>query len=143
MGIDLKKVMSKKLPAAESAPVFRFETLGDQLVFIFRELKTVMTSRGEDAALCECDVLGGEHFNKEKRKIESWPKGPTAFFLSTQPQRLFREQQPVKGDVIRLQFAEVGANSVKLFGFEYLEKVARETPGGNVSDDDVPDFRVP
>jgi len=140
--------MLNKLSASKSAPVFRFETIGDQLVFVFHELKTVKTSRGEDAVLCECEAVAGEQLNKETKKIESWPKGPTAFFLSTQLRRLFREQRPIKGDLARVQFAEIGQpRNVKLYGWEYLQKVPRSsdgTSGGNPpDDDDLPEFAVP
>jgi hypothetical protein len=124
MGIDLKEVMSKKLDAEQSAPVFKFENIGDQIVFIFHEQRTVPTKRGEDAELVECDVLAGEKVDVQTKKKVPISTGSHVFFASTHLRRLLSEHKLMRGDTARIQFSEIGPKSVKLFGIEILERVS-------------------
>jgi hypothetical protein len=125
MSIDLKQVMSKKLATKQGAPVFKFGRVGDQLVFEYHEQRTVSTSRGEDAVIVDCEVLGGESFDPEKKKMTPATKGPGSFFASTVLRRLLSDHPPARGDVLHVQFTEVGKNDVKLYGFEVLERASR------------------
>src|SRR4030095_1449391 len=129
MSIDLKKVMAKKLDAEQSAPVYKFENIGDQIVFTFHEQRTVPTQRGENAELVDCEVLGGEKYDVQTKKMVPVPKGPMVFFASTHLRRLLSEHNLARGDTYRVQFSEIGQKGVKLFGIECLERASGNGDG--------------
>jgi hypothetical protein len=67
--------------------------------------------------------------------------GARVFFLSTVARRIFDAERPVLGDIIHLSLTETRPekNNMKLYGFEFIEKVIRETvnPAKPSIDDDV------
>jgi hypothetical protein len=123
MPINLKEAMKKKLPPKEGGgEIFKFETIGDQVVGKFLARRTVTTTRGEPADLIDIEILGAEKIDKKTGKPAAINPGAMVVFLSTHLKRLFDSEPPAPGDVIRVQFSEVGKRDLKLFGFEILER---------------------
>ena len=131
--IDLKAAMAKKLETTKSAPTFKYETPGDQIVFIFHGQRTVPVSRGsktEEAELVDCEILAGEKFDGETKKWGPVQPGPAVFFASTVLRRLLKENPLECGGTYRIQFVEMsqkgakGQNPAKLYGIEILERAS-------------------
>jgi hypothetical protein len=134
MAVDLKKALSKKLPPKQGGDVFKFESIGDQLIFEYISRRTVKTGRGEDSDLIDAVVLAGEKVDPKTKKASPVKPGSYVFFLGTHLTRLFDEAAPTRGDTIQIQLSEIrpDKNNLKLFAFEFLERV----PKGNGSGDD-------
>lgn len=123
MAINLKEAMKKKLPPKEGGgDVFKFESIGDQLVAKYIDRRSVATSRGENADLIDCEILAAEKIDPKTGKVAEVKPGPAVFFLSTHLKRLFDAESLNKGDVIRVQYSETGKRDLKLYGFEVLER---------------------
>ena len=140
MPIDLNFILNKKLESKQSADIFTFDAVGDQLVFRFLARRTVKTARGEESDLIEADVLGGRKLDKLTKQAVPVIQGARVFFLSTVARRIFDAERPVLGDIIHLSLTETRPekNNMKLYGFEFIEKVSRDTPkAARVSDGDV------
>jgi len=143
MSIDLKEVLQKKLPPKSGGEIFRFQTVGDQLVFRFKGRRTVTTKRGEGAEIVDCQVLGGETVDPKTKKITPVQPGDYSFFLSKVLRGIFDEEKPQPGDTVHVQLVEIvpAKNDMKLYGFEFLDRAApvAKTAGGKGSDinDDI------
>ncbi len=142
MGINLKEALRKELKA-DQGQTFKFESVGDQLIFTFKSRITVPTQRGEDSDLVRVTVLAGEKI--VSGKVTSVEPGDHSFFLGTHLTDLFKRKAPGAGDTIRIKLAEIQTENrgFKKFGFEFLEKVSTApTPPKpskpEPSDDDVP-----
>jgi len=140
MPIDLNSILNKQLESKQGADIFTFETVGDQLVFRFLARRTVKTARGEESDLIEAEVLGGTKFDKQTKHTAPVMPGARVFFLSTVARRIFDAERPVLGDIIHLSLTETRPekNNMKLYGFEFVEKVSRDTPKAVSDGDDLP-----
>ena len=140
MGIDLNSILNKKLESKQGADIFTFDAVGDQLVFRFLARRTVKTARGEESDLIEADVLGGRKLDKLTKQAVPVIQGARVFFLSTVARRIFDAELPVLGDIIHLSLTETRPekNNMKLYGFEFVEKVSRDTPKAVSDGDDLP-----
>jgi hypothetical protein len=122
--LDLQVALKKQLTANSEGQTFTFATPADQIIFKFKARRTVTTKRGEPADLIDCEVLAGEKIDLNTRKTVPVQPGQYVFFLSTQLKRLFDEDHPNMGDVIRVRLCEIReSNRLKLFGYEVLERV--------------------
>jgi len=139
MPIDLKKILAKKLSTTPARGGFKFETVGDSLIFKFKARRTE-NIKGDDAQFVDVTALDGKKLNPETGKVADVKPGPTSFSLGTHLRQLFDDMQPVPDDVIHLQLTEIKADkqNKKLFGFEFVERAASV-----VDDDDIPDFEAP
>ena len=80
--------------------------------------------------MVDAHLLAGEKIDPKTDKVTPVTPGPCSFFLSTHLVRLFNEHAPGPGDVIRVRLAEIRAseNNLKLYGFEFLERVSASPP---------------
>jgi len=124
MTINLKEAMKTKLPPKEGGgDIFKFETIGDQLIAKYMDRRIVKTSRGEDADLVDCEILAGEKVDRKTGNVSAIKPAPAVFFLSTHLKRLFDSESLNKGDVFRVQYSQNGKRDLKLYGFEILERM--------------------
>jgi hypothetical protein len=140
MSIDLNSILNKELESKQGADIFTFDAVGDQIVFRFLARRTVKTARGEESDLIEADVLGGRKLDKLTKQAVPVIQGARVFFLSTVARRIFDAERPVLGDIIHLSLTETRPekNNMKLYGFEFVEKVSRDAPKAVSDGDDLP-----
>jgi hypothetical protein len=136
VAIDLKKALQKKLAPKQGADSFKFETIGDQLIFKFVARRTEKIE-GRDSELVDANILAGEKFDPKSKKMLPVKPGQGVFFLGTHLRRVFDTEKPSPGDMIQLQLAEIRADkrNMKMFGFDFLERV--DAPKSPPDTDDV------
>src|SRR5919106_3538669 len=127
MTINLEAILNKKQETKQSGERFLFESVGDQLVFKFLSRRTVKTARGDDSDLVEVEALGGTKLDKKSKQSVPVQPGKYVFFVSTVLRRIFDDERPIAGDIIHVSLTEIvrEKNNMKLFGFEYIERIER------------------
>jgi hypothetical protein len=129
MAIDLQVALRKKLEAKTFGDGFRFETVGDQIIFRYLQRKVVeKTSLGKPGEVIECEVLAGEKIDRATKEISPVKVGPASFFVGTHLKQLLDDDPPSRGDICRAGFVGIGRNNFHLFGYEVLERVTGNEP---------------
>jgi hypothetical protein len=121
--IDISKALQQKLEPKQGADEFKFEAVGDQLIFKYQGRRSVKTKRGDNADLIDVQVLSGEKFDPALHHKLAVDPGARVVFLNTCLTRDIDREQPSIGDVIQLQLAKIdpSKNRMKVYGFEILD----------------------
>ena len=137
MTIDLSKILGRKLPPSGDN-LFKFEVVGDELVFIFRGRRTVKKKDGGETEIIDAEVLGGTKIDPKTSRSVPVKPGLYSFFVQKKLHEIFHRERPVDGDQYHLQLVAIRADlrNMKEYGYEILEKIPRnKKPVDN--DDDI------
>jgi hypothetical protein len=103
----------------------------------------------------DCEILKGDKI--VDKKVTAVKPGQAFFYTSTDSQRIFDAERPIRGDVWLLRLGTIRADlrNMKQFQYKILEKVLRPGDGNIASsdaeklfgnpdpNDDLPNFEVP
>ena len=135
--MDLAKILGRKLPPSGNN-LFKFEFVGDELVFIFRSRRTVKKKDGGESEIVDVEVLGGTKIDPETSRSAPVKPGPYSFFITQKKLReIFDRERPVDGDQYHLQLVAIRTDvrNMKEYGYEVLEKVPRTKKPADNQDD--------
>jgi hypothetical protein len=126
MHIDLTKILGRKLPLSGNN-LFKFEVVGDELVFIFRNRRTVKQKDGGESEIIDVEVLGGTKIDPKTSRSVPVKPGTYSFFVQKKLRDIFDREKPVDGDQYHLQLVAIRTDlrNMKEYGYEILEKVPR------------------